>query len=56
MWELFSDPVLIVLTTPGGGEIRRLQGLAEAQLRVLEMLGLEKEALTERKKPGGASK
>ncbi len=49
VWELFSDRVLLVLTTPGGGAVRQRQGLAEAQPRVLDMIGLEKEALTERK-------
>ncbi len=49
VWELFFDRVLLVFTPPGGGEVRRLQGLAEAQLWVLDMLGIEKEALTERK-------
>ncbi len=47
--------VLIVRTTPGGGEARRLKGIAEARRRVLHMIGAEKEALTERKIPRGVS-
>ncbi len=50
VWELFSDLVLVVLTVPGLQTIHRLQGLAEAQLRVLDMLELDKAVLTRRKK------
>lgn len=55
VWELFSDLVLIVLTTPGAPEVRRLQGLSDAQQRVLAMLGFDDAVLVGRKKSRGGS-
>jgi len=50
IWELFSDLVLLVLTTPGSGPVLRLQGFSKAQRRVLTMLGLDQAVLVGRNK------
>ena len=50
IWELFSDLVLITLTWPDGRIIHQLQGKSDAQVRILDMLGLDIGVLTNRKK------
>jgi len=55
VWELFSDLVLLVLTLPGDTVVHRLQGLSDAQRRVLQMLDLDISALTQRNKSAQGS-
>lgn len=56
IWELFSDLVLLTLSTPDGAADLRLQGLDADKRRVLTMLGLDESVLlARRRKPGGRS-
>lgn len=46
IWALFSDLVLLVVTIPGTGEVRRLHGFDAHKKRVMHMLGIDIAALT----------
>ena len=56
VWALFSDLVLLVLTVPGAPVVHRLQGIDDVKKRVLEMLGVDIQALTTPKNCAGPSK